>query len=92
MVTKYGFSESLGTIDYSADGDEVFIGRDLAHQRPYSESVAAAIDNEVKRIIDEAYAEAKRIITEHMDVLERCSALLIEKEKIGRDEFEALFT
>ncbi len=91
MVTKYGFSESLGTIDYSADGDEVFIGRDLAHQRPYSESVAAAIDNEVKRIIDEAYAEAKRIITEHMDVLEKCSALLIEKEKIGREEFEALF-
>ena len=91
MVTKYGMSENIGMICYTNDDDEVFIGRDLAHTRSYSEGVAATIDSEVKTIIDNAYAEAKRIILEHRDVLERCAELLLEKEKISREEFEALF-
>jgi len=91
MVTKYGMSDNVGLICYTNDDDEVFIGRDLAHTRSYSEGVAAAIDNEVKSIIDNAYAEAKRIILEHKDVLERCADLLLEKEKISREEFEELF-
>ena len=91
MVTKYGMSESLGLINYASDDDEVFIGRDLAHTRSYSESVAARIDDEVKRIMDECYAKAKAIIEEHRDVLESSTALLMEKEKISREEFEALF-
>ena len=91
MVTRYGMSDEVGMVDYSSDGDEVFIGRDLAHTRSYSESMATAIDNEVKRIIDESYQKAKAIILEHRLVLERCSDLLIEKEKIGQQEFEALF-
>jgi len=91
MVTKYGMSDKLGLIRYGDDDDEVFIGRDLAHTRSYGERVASEIDLEVKRIIDECYARAKEIITEHRDVLESCAALLLEKEKIGRDEFEALF-
>jgi cell division protease FtsH len=91
MVTKYGMSEKLGLIHYGDDDDEVFIGRDLAHTRSYGERIASEIDLEVKRIIDECYTEAKRIITEHRQVLESCAALLLEKEKITREEFEALF-
>ena len=91
MVTRYGMSDNVGLICYTNDDDEVFIGRDLAHTRSYSEGIASTIDSEVKRIIDEAYAEAKRIILEHKDVLERCADLLLEKEKITKEEFEALF-
>ena len=91
MVTEYGMSEKLGMINYGGDNNEVFIGRDLAHTRTYSEEVASEIDSEVKRIIDECYAKAKRIILEHEDVLHSCCALLMEKEKIGQAEFEALF-
>ena len=92
MVTKYGFSDRLGLINYaSGDEDEVFIGRDLAHTRPYGEDIATAIDEEVKNIIDDCYAQAKKIISEHMDVLEKSSELLLEKEKVTREEFEALF-
>ncbi len=91
MVTKYGMSERVGLINYNNDEDEVFIGRDLAHARGYGEGVATSIDEEMKRIIDECYAKAKEIILEHRDVLDRCAELLIEKEKINREEFEALF-
>ena len=91
MVTKYGMSERVGLINYDNDEDEVFIGRDLAHKRGYGEGVAGAIDEEIKRIIDESYAKAKEIILEHRDVLDHCAQLLIRKEKITRDEFEALF-
>ena len=91
MVTQYGMSEKVGMIDYGSDDDEVFIGRDFGHVRAYSDEVTASIDEEVKRIIDECYAKAKNIILEHRDVLESCTALLIEKEKIGQEEFEALF-
>ena len=78
-------------INYGSDGDEVFIGRDLAHTKSYGERVAGEIDGEVKRIIDECYAKAKDIILKHEDILHACSALLIEKEKIGQTEFESLF-
>ena len=91
MVTKYGMSENVGLINYDNDDDEVFIGRDLAHTRGYGEMVASRIDEEVKRIIDECYAKAKALIEEHMDVLHKSAALLLEKEKISREEFEALF-
>ena len=91
MVTQYGMSERVGLIDYGNDEGEVFIGRDLAHSRGFSESMAAVIDEEVKRLIDEAHTKATAIIKEHIDVLHRCAALLIEKEKIGQEEFEALF-
>ena len=91
MVTRYGMSENIGLICYKDDDDEVFIGRDLAHAHNYSEGVASAIDAEVKSIIDHAYEEAKRIINENRDVLDRCAALLLEKEKITREEFESLF-
>lgn len=91
MVTEYGMSEKLGMINYSGDNNEVFIGRDLAHTRTYSEEVASEIDSEVKRIINECYAKAKQIILDHEDVLHSCCALLMEKEKIGQAEFEALF-
>lgn len=91
MVTRYGMSENIGLICYKDDDDEVFIGRDLAHAHSYSEGIASAIDVEVKRIIDESYEKAKTIIAEHRDVLDRCAALLLEKEKITREEFEALF-
>lgn len=91
MVTKYGMSEQVGLISYGSDDDEVFIGRDLAHTRTYGETVASVIDNEVKRIIDECYEKARTIIRENEKVLHRCAQLLLEKEKIGRDEFEALF-
>ena len=91
MVTKYGFSKELGLINYDDDSDEVFIGRDLAHARPYSEAVAGRIDDEVKEIIDDCYKQASDIIAKHRDVLDRCAELLIEKEKVTREEFEALF-
>ena len=91
MVPEYGMSEKLGMINYGGDNNEVFIGRDLAHTRTYSEEVASEIDSEVKRIIDECYAKAKQIILDHEDVLHSCWALLMEKEKIGQAEFEALF-
>ena len=91
MVTKYGFSSKLGLINYDNDSDEVFIGRDLAHTRPYGEEVASQIDMEVKNIIDECYGKAKKMIEEHMDVLEKSAQLLLEKEKVTREEFEALF-
>ena len=91
MVTRYGMSENIGLICYDNDDDEVFIGRDLAHTRGYGENVASRIDEEVKHIIDECYARAKKIIDENMDVLHRSADLLLEKEKISREEFEALF-
>jgi cell division protease FtsH len=91
MITRYGFSEAIGMVNYENDDDEVFIGRDLAHTRSYSESVANHIDEEVRKMIDECYAEAKRILIENKDVLEACATLLIEKERITREEFEALF-
>ncbi|MEZ3502957.1 MAG: ATP-dependent zinc metalloprotease FtsH [Lachnospiraceae bacterium] len=91
MVTKYGMSEKLGLIRYGDDEDEVFIGRDLAHTRSYGEQIASEIDQEVKRIVDECYARAKKLIQEHRDVLESCAKLLLEKEKITREEFEGLF-
>ena len=91
MVTKYGMSENIGLICYDNDDDEVFIGRDLAHTRGYGEGVATTIDLEVKRIIDECYDRAKTIIKEHEAVLYKCADLLLEKEKITREEFEALF-
>ena len=91
MVTRYGFSETIGMVNYESDDDEVFIGRDLAQTRSYSERIAGEIDMEVKAIIDECYAKAKEIITEHMDILHASSELLLEKERITREEFEALF-
>lgn len=92
MVTQYGMSDKVGLINYGSDEDEVFIGRDLAHTRNYGEQTAAVIDSEVKRIIDEAYSQAKELIGSHIDVLHKCVELLLEKEKIGREEFEALFS
>ena len=92
MVMKYGMSDKLGLICYGDDDDEVFIGRDLAHTRSYSEDVAKAIDEEIHRIISECHEQAKAIILEHEDVLHSCAKLLLEKEKVHRDEFEALFT
>ena len=91
MVTEYGMSEKVGMINYGGDENEVFIGRDLAHTRSYGENVATAIDSEVKRIIDECYEKAKKIILDHENVLHKCCELLLEKEKIGQDEFDALF-
>ena len=91
MVTKFGMSEDIGLINYANEDDEVFIGRDLAHTRGYGEDVASKIDAEIKRIIDECHEEAKKIISAHKDVLEACVELLLEKEKITREEFEALF-
>ena len=91
MVTKYGMSETLGLVNYGSDQDEVFIGRDLAHTKSHSEQVAGTIDAEIKRIVDECYAKAKAIILENKHILEACAELLLEKEKISRDEFEALF-
>ena len=90
MVTKYGMSDDVGMICYD-DDEEVFIGRDLGHTRGYSENVAARIDSEVKRILDECSNKARQMIRENEDVLYRCAELLLEKEKIGRSEFEALF-
>ena len=91
MVTRFGFTNEIGLVNYENDDDEVFIGRDLAHTRAYSEETAGRIDEEVKKIIDECHVEAKRIISEHMDVLHASAKLLMEKERITREEFEALF-
>ncbi|MCD8038164.1 MAG: ATP-dependent zinc metalloprotease FtsH [Lachnospiraceae bacterium] len=91
MVTRYGFSENIGVINYDEDDNEVFIGRDLAHTRSHSEAVANEIDIEVKAIIDECYKKAKDIILKHENVLHSCAKLLLEREKIGRADFEALF-
>ena len=91
MVTKFGMSQNIGVINYDNEDDEVFIGRDLAHTRSHSEVVAGEIDREVKSIIDECYAKAKEIILKHEDVLHRAAVLLLEKEKITREEFEELF-
>lgn len=91
MVTKFGMSENIGVICYDNDDDEVFIGRDLAHTKPFSEAVTAQIDKEVKDIIDDCYGKAQEIIKNHEYVLHRCAELLLEKEKITREEFEGLF-
>lgn len=91
MVTRYGMSENIGVINYNSDDDEVFIGRDLAHTKSHSELVSGEIDREVKKIIDDCYKKAKAIILEHMEILHKCAQELLKKEKIGRDEFEALF-
>ncbi|MBP3543365.1 MAG: ATP-dependent zinc metalloprotease FtsH [Lachnospiraceae bacterium] len=91
MITKYGMSEKVGLIHYGSDEDEVFIGRDLAHTRSYAENTASMIDAEVKRIIDECYDKAKKLLLEHESILHRCAELLLEKEKIDREEFEGLF-
>ena len=92
MITKFGMSEKLGLINYDNDSAEVFIGRDFGHtSRGYGEKIAGTIDEEVKRIIDECYAQARSIIQEYHPVLEKCAELLLEKEKITRSEFEALF-
>jgi len=90
MVTQYGMSEKVGMINCGGD-EEVFIGRDMAQTRSYGEHMATMIDSEVKRIIDENYDKAKKMIQDHMDVLHKCAELLLEKEKIGQGEFEALF-
>ncbi len=91
MVTRYGMSDHIGTINYDDEGDDVFIGRDLAHTKAYSEQTAGRIDEEVKAIVDDCYQKAKEVILAHEDVLHRCSALLLEKERISMDEFAALF-
>ena len=91
MVTRYGMSENIGVINYNSDDDEVFIGRDLAHAKSHSELISGEIDREVKKIIDDCYSQAKAIILEHMEVLHNCAQELLKKEKIGREEFEALF-
>ena len=91
MVTRFGMSDNIGVICYDDDDDEVFIGRDLAHAKPHSEAVSGEIDREVKRIIDECYSKAKDLILQHEKVLHGCAELLLKKEKIGREEFEALF-
>ena len=91
MVTRFGMSDNIGVICYDDDDDEVFIGRDLAHAKAHSEAVSGEIDREVKAIIDECYAKAKEIILAREDVLHSCAKLLLEKERIGREEFEALF-
>ena len=91
MVTRYGMSDNIGVICYDDDDDEVFIGKDLAHAKAHSEEISGEIDKEVKHIIDDCYTKAKDIILQHEDVLHSCAKLLLEKEKINRDEFEALF-
>ncbi len=91
MVTKYGMSDRLGFLNYEENSDEVFLGRDLGHARGFGEDVAGQIDREVKKIVDECYADARKILTDHLDVLHACAGLLLEKERISRDEFEALF-
>lgn len=91
MITKFGMSEKLGFINYEENTDEVFLGRDLGHSRSFSEEVASIIDKEVKKLVDDCYTDAKRILTENMDVLHSCASLLLEKERISREEFEALF-
>ena len=91
MVTRYGMSDQIGVICYDDDDDEVFIGRDLAHAKSHSEAISGEIDREVKSIIDQCYTRAKELILEHENVLHSCAELLLQKEKIGQEEFEALF-
>ena len=92
MVTKFGMSDELGLINYdSGEGDEVFLGKEIGQQRPYGENTQTVIDQEVKKIVNKCYKEAKAMIEEHIDVLHKCAALLLEKERINRAEFEALF-
>ncbi len=91
MVTQYGFSEKLGLINYDDDSDDVFIGRDLAHSKGYGETTASAIDEEVRNIVEDCYSKAKEIIGKHLKQLHASADLLLEKEKIGQEEFEALF-
>ena len=91
MITRYGMSKKLGLIAYENDSDEVFIGRDLGHTKGFSETTAAAIDEEMRQIINDCYEKAREIVMKHEAVLHRCAGVLLEKEKIGRDEFEALF-
>ena len=91
MVMQYGMSEKVGLVNYGSEGDEIFIGRDFGQTKSYGEHMATIIDEEVKRIIDDCYAKAKEIIEANRSVLDRCAALLLEKEKIGQEEFEALF-
>ena len=91
MVTRYGMSDHIGVICYDDDDDEVFIGKDLAHAKAHSEKISGEIDKEVKSIIDDCYTKAKDIILQHEDVLHSCAQLLLEKEKITREEFESLF-
>ena len=91
MITKYGMSENLGLVAYDSDSDEVFIGRDWGHTKSYSENVAAAIDEEVRQMIEKCHDQAKQIILEHSYVLHECAKQLMEKEKLSRAEFEAIF-
>ena len=91
MVTKYGMSERLGTITFGADQEEVFLGRDLAHAKEYSEETAAIIDEEVKKIVDAGYEKAINILSEHVDKLHAVAKVLLEKEKIDGDEFDKIF-
>lgn len=91
MVTRYGMSENIGVLNYDDDDNEVFIGRDLAHPRSHSEYIIGEIDKEVKSIVDDCYAKAKQMLLDNREVLEKCAQLLLEKEKIGKEEFEALF-
>lgn len=91
MVTRYGMSENIGVLNYDDDDNEVFIGRDLAHPRSHSEYIIGEIDKEVKSIVDDCYAKAKQMLMDNREVLEKCAQLLLEKEKIGKEEFEALF-
>ena len=93
MIMKYGFSEKLGLINYEAgDSDEVFLGRELGHEKPYGAQTASVIDEEVKRIVDSCYKEARAVIESKLDILHKSAELLLEKEKITGAEFDALFT
>ena len=91
MVTRFGMSDSIGVVCYDDDDDEVFIGRDLAHAKSHSEMISGEIDREVKDIIDSCYGKARQLILENMEILHKCAELLLEKERITREEFEALF-
>lgn len=91
MITRYGFTDAIGMVNYDYDDDEVFIGRDLAHTRSFSENIANKIDEEVRAIIDDCYKEAKKVLSENIAILESCAKLLMEKERINREEFEVLF-
>ena len=91
MVTKYGMSEKMGPVCYHEGEDEVFLGRDYGHVKGYGDEIESDIDREIRRIMDECYSRAEKLIKENMDVLHRVAALLIEKEKIGREEFEGCF-
>ena len=91
MVTRFGMSKKMGLINYKSDSDEVFIGNDLAHSKPYSEGVASQIDEEIKSIIDECYNKAKKILTDNIEILHKAANLLIERERISMEEFNELF-